>query len=214
MLRASLRGELDEMNSRVLDLFGCVEGNLSEMVGFLEGGGSGSGGSRDGRAERLKMRGGEIEDDCLLLQARHAPVACDLRLVRAIFAVASHAVRAGVLCEHVFRAFEFSGDGPRRRDLDEKIARMAREAREVFRGGMETFEDRDVRKARSLKEMDEVVDLLCAEVMGMAADGGGLSVSPGQISQAALVAHYLERIADHGVDIGMRTVFMVEGEGA
>jgi phosphate transport system protein len=30
--------------------------------------------------------------------------------------------------------------------------------------------------------------------------------------RAALMVHYLERIADHGVDIGGRTVFLVTGE--
>ncbi|MDP9427112.1 MAG: hypothetical protein M3P37_14075, partial [Actinomycetota bacterium] len=30
--------------------------------------------------------------------------------------------------------------------------------------------------------------------------------------RAALMVHYLERIADHGVDLGERTVFLVTGE--
>ena len=30
--------------------------------------------------------------------------------------------------------------------------------------------------------------------------------------RAALTVHYLERIADHGVDIGERTIFLVSGE--
>lgn len=212
MLRSSLRVELDGMESRVLDLFGRVERGLSEMAEFLEDPGPGRAGRRHGRAERLKMLGGEIEDECFLLQARHSPVACDLRFVRSICAAANHAVRAGVLCEHAFRAYDVSGEGPRRRDLDEKIAKMACEARDVFREGAEAFEGRDVPGARRLREADGAVDKLCAEVMELAGDRGNLSVSPGQVSQAALVAHYLERIADHGVDIGMRAVFVVEGE--
>jgi phosphate transport system protein len=30
--------------------------------------------------------------------------------------------------------------------------------------------------------------------------------------RAALIIHYLERISDHGVDIGERTIFLVSGE--
>ena len=30
--------------------------------------------------------------------------------------------------------------------------------------------------------------------------------------RAALIVHYLERISDHGVDIGERTIFLVTGE--
>jgi phosphate transport system protein len=29
--------------------------------------------------------------------------------------------------------------------------------------------------------------------------------------RAALIVHYLERISDHGVDIGERTIFLVSG---
>jgi phosphate transport system protein len=39
--------------------------------------------------------------------------------------------------------------------------------------------------------------------------GGG---SPEWRTRAALMVHYLERIADHGVDVGGRTVFLVTGE--
>jgi len=48
-----------------------------------------------------------------------------------------------------------------------------------------------------------------------------LAVNPGKREEtassewrvrAALTVHYLERIADHGVDIGERTVFLVTGE--
>ncbi len=210
MLRGALRDELDGLNGSVGDLLGSVKGSLSEMVSFLENPGSVNRGH--GRIERFKMRGEEIEDECLLFQARQAPVACDLRLVRAVSSAARHAVRAGVLCEHVFRAFEFSNGEPSRRELDDTMERMAREAREVFRRGVEAFQKRDVRNARGLEKADETVDRLCAEVMRLAVDGDGLSASPGEISRAALVAHYLERIADHGVDIGMLAVFAVEGK--
>ncbi len=212
VLRIGLERELDVMNRRVLELVWDVDDYLGEMVEFLEGREAEADGRGVGYDARLKMRGEEIEDDCLLLQARQAPVARDLRFVHSVCAVANHAVRTGTLCEHVFRVFEASDEEPRRHDLDDAISRMSREACGVFRQGLEIFESRDIRHARSLKAADKVVDRLCAEVMELAADGGGSSVSPGKVSQAALVAHYLERIADHGVDIGMRTVFLVEGE--
>jgi len=57
------------------------------------------------------------------------------------------------------------------------------------------------------------VDLLYSEAMNLivnpANDMGG---SPEWRVRAALMVHYLERIADHGVDVGGRTVFLVTGE--
>ncbi|MGI8911263.1 MAG: PhoU domain-containing protein, partial [Rubrobacteraceae bacterium] len=60
---------------------------------------------------------------------------------------------------------------------------------------------------------DDKVDLLYSEAMNLIANpsegGGG---APEWRMRAALIVHYLERIADHGVDIGGRTVFLVTGE--
>jgi phosphate transport system protein len=41
---------------------------------------------------------------------------------------------------------------------------------------------------------------------------GGTAGAPEWRMRAALIVHYLERIADHGVDIGERTIFLVSGE--
>ncbi len=40
----------------------------------------------------------------------------------------------------------------------------------------------------------------------------GAAGAPEWRMRAALVVHYLERISDHGVDIGGSTVFLVTGE--
>jgi phosphate transport system protein len=60
------------------------------------------------------------------------------------------------------------------------------------------------------------VDLLYSETMNLIANpsttNGGGGGSPEWRIRAALIVHYLERIADHGVDIGGRTVFLVTGE--
>jgi phosphate transport system protein len=57
------------------------------------------------------------------------------------------------------------------------------------------------------------VDLLYSEAMNLIANPsdkrGG---TPEWRMRAALIVHYLERISDHGVDIGERTIFLVSGE--
>jgi phosphate transport system protein len=57
------------------------------------------------------------------------------------------------------------------------------------------------------------VDLLYSEAMNLIANpsegGGG---DPEWRMRAALMVHYLERISDHGVDVGGSTVFLVTGQ--
>jgi len=47
---------------------------------------------------------------------------------------------------------------------------------------------------------------------GEGGEEGGCGGSPEWRIRVALVVHYLERIADHGVAIGGRTIFLVTGE--
>ena len=53
---------------------------------------------------RYKARGMDIERECMILQARQAPVARDLRLLYTVQSVTNHLVRSGTLCEHICHA--------------------------------------------------------------------------------------------------------------
>jgi phosphate transport system protein len=98
-------------------------------------------------------------------------------------------------------------------DLETALVEMARTARNIFNEGLDVFRDRDIERARDLQAKDDKVDLLYSEAMNLIAnpsDGGG--GAPEWRMRAALMVHYLERISDHGVDIGGSTVFLVTGE--
>jgi phosphate transport system protein len=67
--------------------------------------------------------------------------------------------------------------------------------------------------AHSLQARDDKVDLLYSEAINLIANfSQGSAGAPEWRMRAALIVHYLERIADHGVDIGERTIFLVSGE--
>ena len=122
-------------------------------------------------------------------------------------------VRAGTLCEHICQAIAETADAERDPDLEAALLQMSRGARDLFRQGLDVFEARDIDRARDLEAADDRVDLLYSEAMNLAVNpGNDGSGSPEWRVQAALTVHYLERIADHGVDIGERTVFLVSGE--
>ena len=213
MPRETFQQELDDLIEQVLDLGTEVESSLENMVKAME--------THDARlAEKelgvdlhYKAQGAEIEGDCMILQARQAPVARDLRLLYTVQSVTNHLVRSGTLTEHICHAIVDTAGCERDEDLEATLTEMARTARNIFGEGLDIFKRRDIERARNLQAKDDKVDLLYSEALNLIAnpsDGGG--GAPEWRMRAALIVHYLERISDHGVDIGGSTVFLVTGE--
>jgi phosphate transport system protein len=213
MPRETFQQELDGLIEDVLDLGKEVEGSLENMVVAMEGRDAEVAGRELGVDLRYKARGMDIERECMILQARQAPVARDLRLLYTVQSVTNHLVRSGTLCEHICHAVVDTAECERDEDLENSLVEMARTARNVFNEGLDVFENRDIERARDLQAKDDKVDLLYSEAMNLIAnpsDGG--AGDPEWRMRAALMVHYLERISDHGVDIGGSTVFLVTGE--
>ncbi len=213
MPRETFQQELDDLVAEVLDLGTEVESSLENMVRAMENRDAQLAEKELGVDVRYKARGAEIESDCMILQARQAPVARDLRLLYTVQSVTNHLVRSGTLCEHICHAIVDTAVCERDEDLEATLTEMARTARNIFNEGLDIFKNRDIDRARDLQAKDDKVDLLYSEALNLianpSANGGG---DPEWRMRAALIVHYLERIADHGVDIGGRTVFLVTGE--
>src|SRR5918911_2528334 len=213
MPRETFQQELDGLISDVIDLGGEVEASLENMVKAMEGRDAHLAEKELGGDVRYKGRGAEIERECMILQARQAPVAKDLRLLYTVQSVTNHLVRSGTLTEHICHAIVDTDGCERDEDLETALVEMARTERNVFNEGLDVFENRDIERARDLQAKDDKVDLLYSEAMNLIANpsegGGG---APEWRMRAALMVHYLERISDHGVDIGGSTVFLVTGE--
>jgi len=213
MPRESFQQELDSLLSDVLQLGGEVEGTLENMVRAMEEHDAALAEKELGVDIRFKARGAEIDEECMILQARQAPVARDLRLLYTVQAVTNHLVRSGALTEHICHALVDTAGCERDEDLEAALVEMARTARRLFHEGMDIFRERDIDRARDLQAADDKVDLLYSEAMNLIANpSDGNAGAPEWRMRAALMVHYLERIADHGVDIGGRTVFLVTGE--
>jgi phosphate transport system protein len=212
MPRENFQQELDGLVSEVLDLGAEVEESLENMVKAME--------TRDAdmvRGElgvdvRYKGWGAEIARESMILQARQAPVARDLRLLYTVQAVTNHLVRSGTLTEHICHAIVDTAGFERDEELEQALVEMARSAHNIFHEGLDIFENRDIDRARDLQVKDDRVDLLYSEALNLLANPSASAGAPEWRMRAALMVHYLERIADHGVDIGGHTVFLVTGE--
>src|ERR671916_1459901 len=176
MPRETFQQELDDLVAEVLDLGEEVEGSLETMVKAME--------TRDGSLAsqelgvdvRYKGWGENIDEECMILQARQAPVARDLRLLYTVQSVTNHLVRSGTLSEHICQAIAETADCERDEDLEIALVEMARTARNVFDEGLDVFRTNDLDRARDLQAKDDKVDLLYSEAMNLIAnpsEGGG-----------------------------------------
>ena len=213
MPRESFQQELDRLVGDVLELGKEVGVSLENMVKAMETRDGGLARSELGVDIRYKARGAEIERDSMILQARQAPVARDLRLLYTAQSLTNHLVRSGALTEHICQALADTDESERDEDLEAALLEMARTARNIFNEGLDIFGVRDIERARDLQAKDDKVDLLYSEALNLIANPSDTGAGdPEWRMRAALMVHYLERIADHGVDIGGSTVFLVTGE--
>jgi phosphate transport system protein len=213
MPRETFQQELDDLVDEVINLGSEVESSLESMLNAMDTRNPSLAEKELGVDVRYKGRGADIERECMILQARQAPVARDLRLLYTVQSVTNHLVRSGTLTEHICHAIVDTAECERDEDLEATLTEMARTARNIFNEGLDIFRNRDIDRARDLQAKDDKVDLLYSEALNLIANpSDGSGGAPEWRMRAALMVHYLERIADHGVDIGGGTVFLVTGE--
>lgn len=140
--------------------------------------------------------------------ARQQPAAGDLRFLVTVIRVTHELERSAKLVRHV-AVFAARPHAPLAPPIESLLGRMADEAHRIFQGAIEAYVDRDVARAEALDiwddRLDELQRLLLAELF---AGSQRLAVT----IEMALVARYLERVADHAVLIGARVRYLVTGE--
>ena len=153
-----------------------------------------------------------LETQVHLVLARQTPVATDLRLVLALLHSAIHAERMGDQCVTIAKLTKLSSHLETRRDVMESLVDMGERCVEMVRVALDAFAARDVGRARSIHDLDELVDRsnkqIFDEVLGYVDDVAALEWGMRQIT----VGRCFERIGDNAVDIGEQTAFLVTGE--
>jgi phosphate transport system protein len=213
MPRETFQQELDELVADVIELGTEVASSLESAVEAMISHEARVVESELGVDARYKAREAQIERACIIMQARQAPVARDLRVLYSAQSVTNHLVRSGALIEHVCHAIFETAELDKDEDLEAVLTEMAKAARNIFNEGLGIFKDLDADRARDLQAKDDKVDLLYSEALNLIANPPeGHGGAQEWRMRAAQMVHYLERISDRGVAIGASTVFLVTGE--
>jgi phosphate transport system protein len=156
------------------------------------------------RAKELSSLAAEVEELAVELLARYQPVATDLRFIKSCLEIAYGFSRFGRYAYDIAQVLEIYGDlsGCDKsivQDLSVKVTGM-------IQTSIESFKNRDVKLARSLRQEDDQVDKVYLDYNRQLSAGAVIPVKCALAS--ALVLRYLERIADHACYIGDSVIYI------
>ena len=162
--------------------------------------------------DEIDVRYHRIERLVEEILALETPVAGDLRLVLAVLHDSIHLERVGDQAVTIAKLTKLTAELETRHDVVEGLREMGDRCLEMVRIALDSFAARDVERARSLVDLDELVDRTNRRVTGKVLE---MAASPGLQEwgmRMIIVSRCLERIGDNAVDIGEQTAFVVTGE--
>lgn len=154
----------------------------------------------------------ELDGLCLRILARRQPVASDLRFLTLVLKVVTDLERIADLgvniCE---RVLELNTEPQLKPYVD--IPHMGQEVQSMLREVLDAFVAKDADQARRIIERDHVVDALYAQVFRelltfMMESGKNVY----RATRLQSIAKYLERMADHTINLAEMVIFMVDGQ--
>ena len=154
-----------------------------------------------------------IENDTLTLIATQQPMAGDLRMLAAVFEIATELERIADYAKGIANVTLMLGEEPLIKPLED-IPRMADKACDMLHRALDSFMRQDVEEARGIPPEDMEVDSLYEQTYRELIT---IMISDPQTTEQAnrltWVAHNLERVADRVGNICERVVFSITGRG-
>ncbi len=164
--------------------------------------------SGDDAADALHL---ELEERCMQLMATQQPMAKDLRMIAAVWAMTIDLERVGDHAEDIARYTKRIAKEPLLKPLID-IPRMSNLVVEMLHEGLDAFVARDAARAERMARRDDEVDHLYAQVFRelltyMLEDPRNTQ----RATHLLMVAQALERVGDHATNIAERVIYMVTG---
>ena len=201
-----LKNKVSEMGERAEisydRLVYAVKGNDGETVKLL----------LDSDRQMIDMQR-SIEAKCLTLLTKQQPVARDLRLVSSALKVVTDIERVGDhvsdIAELYLRMKEFEPEGA----YEKRLLVMMEEAKKMLRESVEAFVNGEEKAAEKVIAADDTVDELFNQIKEELMEAiRSQSLDADKVVDYLMIAKYLEKIADHAVNIGEWAIFQVTGD--
>jgi phosphate transport system protein len=212
-MRASFQEELEALEAAIQEEGALVLRVLRSALNALARGDDELADEVIGFDDEVDRRYMQIEEGVQSLLARQTPVASDLRLVLAVLRVNLHLERMADYAVTVAKLTKLMGGLEVRGEaILSSLEDMGQRCEQMIRVALDAFADRDLEKARSLQDLDELIDRANRRAIE---DVLSLGDSPEEREyglRMLVVSRCVERIGDHAVDIGEQVAYLVTGD--
>jgi len=212
-MRASFHDELERLEASLQEEGDLVLRALRSALNALARGDDELADEVIGFDDEIDQRYLAIETGVQSLLALQTPVATDLRLVLAVLRVNLHLERMADYCVTVAKLTKLMGGLDVSDDrILKSLEDMGQRAEQMIRVALDAFANRDVEKAKSLNDLDDLIDRANRDAISDMLSLGDSAEEREYGLRMLVVSRCVERIGDHAVDIGEQITYLVTGE--
>src|SRR5659263_706120 len=158
----------------------------------------------------------KIEAQCMTLLALEQPIAKDLRMIATSLKMITDLERIGDFVVDIAEEIITMAKPIRIPVSATKFNELVDEVKSMVADSIVTYAEGNVQKARSFEGRDDSIDTLYKNIVdntvSMLAQSQCSMETVADVASLLYIIRYLERIADHAVNIGNRVCYMEEGD--
>ena len=210
-MRKTFDAELQELNYEMINMSAAAEDAIDVVTESLSSSDDAAAKAAIEMTRSMDQMERDIENRCLRLLLQQQPVARDLRTISAALKMVTDLQRIGDQCANIAEISLLLQQQKQDRTLLD-IRTMSQKASVMVKRSIFAYVNRDDEAARAVIALDDEVDELFRTIKGELVE---LIVENREAADQAIdliiIAKYLERIADHAVNIAQWAIFCVTG---
>ena len=211
-MRKTFDAELQELNYEMIDMAAAAEDAIDVVVESLASSDDAAAKSAVEMTKHMDEMERDIENRCLRLLLQQQPVARDLRTISAALKMVTDLQRIGDQCSNIAEISLLLKEQHQTQTLAD-IRTMSQKAGVMVKRAIFAYVNRDTDAANAVVSLDDEIDQLFrtikSELVELILEN---RETADQAIDLIIIAKYLERIADHAVNIAQWAIFCVTGE--
>ncbi|MGC4376126.1 phosphate signaling complex protein PhoU [Fictibacillus sp. Mic-4] len=212
VVRENFQTQLDDLKNSIVELGKLAEKALRDSIQVLNFQDFDLALEIIENDQRINHLEEEINDTAILLIAKQAPVASDLRKIISAIKISSDVERMADFAVNIAKSTIRIGKTERIKPLEE-IAIMADLAIQMLSDAITAYYNEDVVLAKRLADIDDQVDEMYGKTIHelLTIMTKNTELVP-QITQLSFICRYIERTADHATNIAESVIYLVKGK--